>query len=80
MMISSKDYVQPIASHLQFPERLLLRDSMGQYYLWFGDGQDMETIPTSLAEWLVSRSEMALLHSPMLWFDTSSLPLSAAAV
>jgi hypothetical protein len=79
-MISSKDYVQPIASHLQFPERLLLRDNMGQCYLWFGDGRDMETIPASLAEWLISRTEMISLHSPMLWFDTSSLPMTASAI
>lgn len=79
-MISSNDYVQPIASHRLHPERLLLRNSTGQCSIWFGDGREPETIPAPLAEWLISRAEMCLLHSPMLWFDTSSLPLSAATI
>lgn len=76
-MISSKDYVQPIASHQEFPERLLLRDNTGQCFIWFGDGREMEAIPAPLTEWILSRPEMYLLHSPVLWFDTSSLPLAS---
>jgi hypothetical protein len=79
-MISSKDYVQPIASHSEFPERLLLRDEMGDWSIWFGDGREMETLPTPLAEWMVSRPEMIELHSPALWFDSSSLPVSGSAI
>lgn len=79
-MVSFESYVQPVASHRQIPERLLLRDNAGQCYIWFGDGRDMETIPVPVAEWMLSRPEVAQLHSPMLWFDVSSLPLNAEVI
>lgn len=79
-MISSRDYVQPVASHRQHPERLLLRDSLGEWFIWFGDGREIETIPAPTAMWMASRPEMYQLQSPMLWFDPSTLPVSAATV
>ncbi len=78
-MGSSADYVQPIASHRKHPERLLLRDDTGQCYLWHGDGREVEAVPAPLAAWICDRPEMYQLQSPLLWFDSSSLPLDTAA-
>lgn len=79
-MDSFESYVQPVASHRQIPERLLLRDNTGQCYIWFGDGRDLETVPAPVAEWMLSRPEVTHLRSPVLWFDVSSLPLTAAVI
>ena len=79
-MITSMNYVQPISSHCQHPERLLLRNGLGEWFIWFGDGREMETIPVPMAEWMISRPEMHLLQMPMLWFDPSTLPVSATTI
>lgn len=74
------EYVQPFATHIEHPERLLLWDATGQCYLWHGDGREMEAIPDPLAQWLCQQPEIMALQTPWLWFDPSSLPLGAAAV
>lgn len=79
-MMSSKHYVQPVASHCQFPERLLVRDDRGQWFMWFGDGRNIEEIPVQLATWLSHRPEMQLLASPRLWFDDTSLPIRSGSI
>ncbi len=79
-MDSSTKYVQPIASHSQYPERLLLRDQAGQSYLWHGDGREMEAVSAPLAAWISERPEMRQLQWPLVWFDPSSLPLNTAAL
>lgn len=78
--MSSQEYVQPIACHRQFTERLVLRDTAGRTFVWFGDGREMIEMPGSTAEWILSRPEMSQLQSPLLWFDPSSLPLGTTTV
>ncbi|HVL24415.1 MAG TPA: hypothetical protein VM450_10020 [Thermomicrobiales bacterium] len=78
--MSSTTYLQPIASHEDYPERLLLRDGEDQWYLWTGDGQEIEAIPARLAAWIADRPEMRLLQRPHMWFELSCLPLNPAAM
>lgn len=75
-MNATAHYVQLVAIHREFPERLLLRDGEGQCYLWHGDGSDMEEISGSLASWITERPEIDQMQAPLLWFDPTSLPLS----
>lgn len=79
-MMSSKNYLQPVASHVQCPERVLVRDEQDQWYIWFGDGRDIEHIPDHLASWIADRPEMQILSSPRLWFEDSSLPVRTESV
>ena len=78
--MSSTMYLQPIASHEEYPERLLLRDEQDQWYLWSGDGRDIEAIPSELAAWVSDRPEIRLLQRPHMWFELSCLPLNPAAM
>lgn len=79
-MMSPKQYVQPVASHIQIPERLLVRNDQDQWFIWFGDGRDIEEIPGELASWIFHRPEMQALASPRMWFDDSSLPVRSGSV
>lgn len=79
-MNTTVGYVQPFASHRDYPERLLLWDATGQCYLWHGDGREMEAIPDAMLHWLSQRPEIVALQAPWLWFDPSSLPLRTAAI
>ena len=78
--MSPTKYVQPVAHHQDVPERLLLRDEGGQWFLWMGDGRDLEAIPTGLAIWMLDRPEMRLLGRPHMWFEVSCLPLDPATI
>lgn len=78
--MSLQDYVQPIACHCQFRERLLLRNGTGCYFIWMGDGSDPIEMPATTAEWILSRPEMQRLQLPLLWFDPTSLPLGTTTV
>ena len=78
--MSSTMYVQPIASHEDYPERLLLRDGDDHWYLWRGDGQEIEPTSAELAAWVLDRPEMRLLPRPHMWFEVSCLPLNPALV
>jgi hypothetical protein len=75
MDFSLGTYVQPLASHVAYPERLLVRDQQGTWHLWFGDGRMMESIPDDTAFWMMERPEMACLDAPHHWFDIECLPL-----
>jgi len=75
MDFSLSTYVQPLASHMEHPERLLVRDQQGCWYLWFGDGQEMTGITDDLASWIAERPEMVRLAAPRHWFDIECLPL-----
>lgn len=68
-------YVQPLASHVAHPERLLVRDQVGAWHLWFGDGQMMVSIPDDTAAWMLERPEMACLDAPHHWYDIECLPV-----
>lgn len=68
-------YVQPHATHVAHPERLLVRDTEGAWYIWFGDGQGAIGIEDDLALYMLGRPEMIHLHGPLHWFDIESLPL-----
>jgi hypothetical protein len=69
-------YVQPVASHGQYPERLLVRDQSGTWHLWFGDGQEMCALSIELASWILGRPEMTRIPAPHYWFDVESLPVA----
>lgn len=68
-------YVQPHAAHTIHAERLLVCDTEGAWYLWFGDGRGAVSVTDELAAWMLERPEMSRLHAPLHWFDIESLPL-----
>ena len=55
-------YMQPHASHIVHPERLLMKDMQGAWYLWFGDGQDTIAVTDELAAFILDRPEMIRLR------------------
>lgn len=69
-------YIQPVASHIDHPERLLVQDQNGTFLLWHGNGDAMVEIPSLLAAWIVDRPEIQPLPSPRLWYDVESLPMA----
>ena len=68
-------YLQPVAYHRDAPERLLLTDEAGAWFLWFGDERGLTDVPDLLAQWVLGRSEMISLSGDLMWFDVSSLPV-----
>lgn len=75
MEFTLSSYVQPHAAHRTHPERLLVRDTGGDWFLWFGDGRGTVSITDELATWMLARPEMNRLTAPLHWFDIESLPL-----
>lgn len=75
MDFTRSSYVQPRAAHVAHPERLIVRDTAGEWFLWFGDGRDTVGITDDLASWMLARPEMNRLHGPLHWFDIETLPL-----
>ncbi len=75
MMTSS--YLWPVAHHRDAPERLLLRDALGTWVLWFGDGTALAEMPDDLARWILARPEMVMLGADLVWFEHSSLPVGS---
>jgi hypothetical protein len=73
---SLSTYVQPLASHARFPERLVVRDHTGTFHLWLGNGDLMSEIPAALASWIIERPEMLPLPLPRLWYDVETLPMA----
>ena len=70
-------YVQPIAQHIVYRERLLVRDAEGRAYVWTGDdpGRGVEEIEAGTALWLLTRSWMSPLP-PRVWLHVDDLPLA----
>lgn len=68
-------YVRPVAYHRDYSHRLLLKDEANRWYLWQGDGSDLEAIEQSLAEWIYQRAEMYPMAGQAMWFDVASLPI-----
>jgi hypothetical protein len=82
-MFSSPLYVQPYACHRNCPERLIMQDEVGDWYLWSGDSYERDRlvgIPESLALWLIDRQEMDILPAPRMWFEQGALPIRHTAV
>ncbi len=75
MMTSS--FLCPVAQHRDAPERLVLRDDTGTWFLWFGDGTDLVNMPDPLVHWILGRPEIVMLGEDMMWFDHSSLPVGS---
>ncbi len=70
-------YLWPIAHHRDAPERLLLRNESGTWFLWFGDGTELVDIPDDLVHWILDRPEMVMLGEDLVWFEHSSLPVGS---
>ncbi|MDQ3044970.1 MAG: hypothetical protein M3R06_07460 [Chloroflexota bacterium] len=72
-------YLQPVAQHLDHPERLLLRSGDGRFFVWRGESaQDRpEEIDQPLARWLVAQERIEVLPAPLMWFRVDDLPLAA---
>ena len=71
-------YVQPIAHHLAYPERFLLRGEDDGWYVWMGADPDRlpEAIPAPVAAWLLNRSWIIPVV-PTAWVHVDDLPLAA---
>ena len=74
-------YVQVVAQHRMFPNRLLVRSAEGGYSLWCGDDPlgVVESIGDALAAYLESAHVVRPLPTPHLWFHLSDLPVVPAA-
>ncbi len=70
-------YLRPIAHHRDAPERLLLKDEAGVWFLWQGDGSELVDVSDQLALWILTRPEMVALSGPYMWFAPSSLPVAS---
>jgi hypothetical protein len=75
-MITSS-FLWPVAQHRHAPERLVLRNDVGTWFLWFGDGTDLVDMPDALVHWILARPEMVMLGEDMMWFEHSSLPVGS---
>ena len=76
------DYLQPIAQHVDHPERLLLRAADGRWYVWSGDRPEAkpEEVSARTAAWLLIQPGLRLLPAPHVWLhpaDLPALPLNA---
>ncbi len=71
-------YVQPIARHLVYPERFLLRGEDGGWYVWTGTDAESspEKIAASTAGWLLER-RWIIRVPPTAWVHIDDLPLAA---
>ncbi len=71
-------YVQPIARHLAYPERFLLRGEDDGWYVWTGTSPEsaLEEIPALTAAWLLDRCWMIPV-APTAWVHVDDLPLAA---
>jgi len=71
-------YLRPIAHHRDAPERLLLKDETGAWFLWYGDGSELIDVSDELATWILERPEMIALGGHYMWFEHSSLPVASS--
>ena len=71
-------YVRPIARHLIFPERYLLRDGDGRWYVWTGErmGGRPEEIEEATARWLRTRSWILPVPDGSAWVHVDDLPVA----
>jgi hypothetical protein len=71
------DYLQPIAQHVDHPERLLLRDGEGRWFVWTGERPEEAPaeIPAATAEWLLTQAGLEVIEGPNVWIHKNDLPL-----
>lgn len=71
-------YLQPVARHVAFPERFLLRDEDDRWYVWKAEAADErpEEIAEATAFWLLTKAWMAALSDEMPWVHVDDLPLA----
>lgn len=74
---SNAGYLQPVAVHGHHPERAVVRDTAGRWYLWFGDDERTTEVPAEVASWAADQAEMILLDDPLMWFPKDALPTVA---
>lgn len=71
-------YVQPIAQHARYPERLLLDGEDGRCYVWLG--QDVCAAPQEIdratAGWLRTLPIVRLLTGAPIWLSVTDLPVA----
>jgi hypothetical protein len=74
-------YVQPVAQHQSYPERLVVRSIEGRWYVWFGDraGTPLEEVDPPVADWLQGLSMIAPIPEPRFWLHVDDLPLLGSA-
>ena len=74
-------YLQPIAQHCIYPERLVLRGEDDRLYLWLGGDGSTQPQPTAteVVNWLIERHRVVLTPTPV-WFHTDDLPLGPQPV
>lgn len=70
-------YVLLVAQHGTAAERLLVRDSDGRHYLWFGDAErgGLDMIPAGLARWISGHGDLRALGTDV-WVHVDDLPLA----
>lgn len=71
-------YLQPIAQHLAYPERFLLRDEDDRWYVWKAAAADErpEEIAPATAFWLLDKAWIAPLATESAWVHVDDLPLA----
>ena len=71
-------YVQPIAQHLVYPERLLLRAEDDRAYVWLGEHANAtpEEIDPRTAAWLQTNPWIRPLPQPRVWLHIADLPVT----
>ena len=71
-------YVRPVARHLIFPQRYLLRGGNERWYVWTGEPADPRPaeIPEAIARWLLTRSWIVPLAECDAWVHVDDLPLA----
>lgn len=74
-------YVQLVAQHVRHPERLVLRDEHGQYYVWTGELPDAnpQEMDAATVWWLCAQPQIAPLSHVGVWFHATDLPLTPTA-
>lgn len=72
-------YVQPVATHPDRAERLLLRGDDDRWYVWTGErpGSEPEEIDEATARWLIDARRLVPFPANGPWFHVDDLPLLA---
>ena len=70
-------YVQPIARHLVFPERFLLRGEDDRWFVWTGEraNDEPEEIASPTAHWLLTRPWIVPVAGAGAWVHVDDLPI-----
>lgn len=74
-------YLLPVARHLAYPERFLLRDDDERWYVW--KGEDPRDLPEEIADgtafWLLTRAWIIPVSATTAWVHVDDLPLAPVA-